>query len=340
MDGHPLKPKASLLLLTYNQEAIVEEAALACLNQDYEPLEIIFSDDASTDGTFAILEKIAQSYEGPHTIKVRRNDKNSGIGPHYNAAIAASTGDIVITAAGDDISEPGRVTRLIEAWESAGKAPDLLSSHFSIIDSSGQKWGTVKTDDLGRASLESWSKGLPLTVGATHAFTRRLFDEYGPFGADVWYEDPVILLRALMSGGAMTVPEPLVQYRVGGTSQQPTFASAAALKKWYGTQSKRILAGIAQMLKDASHKGHYEFVWNALSDQKRKEEYIHSMIAGKTLPARFKAFMSEPDIPAGWKARKLLTFSFPSAAVALKKAKSKIRHPRKFLGNIDISSLR
>jgi hypothetical protein len=94
------------------------------------------------------------------------------------------------------------------------------------------------------------------------------------------------------------------------------------------------------MLKDASHKGHYEFVWNALSDQKRKEEYLHSMIAGKTLPARFKAFMSEPDIAAGWKARKLLTFRFPSAAVALKKAKSKIRHPRKFLGNIDISSLR
>lgn len=340
MDGRPLKPKASLLLLTYNQEAIVEEAALACLNQDYEPLEIIFSDDASTDGTFAILEKIGQSYEGPHKIIVRRNDKNAGIGPHYNAAIAASTGDIIITAAGDDISEPFRVARLIEAWEAAGRAPDLLSSHFSIIDSSGRKWGTVKTDDLGRASLSSWSKGLPLTVGATHAFTRRVFDEYGPFGADVWYEDPVILLRALMSGGAMTVPEPLVQYRVGGTSQQPVFASASALKKWHETQSKRILAGIAQMLKDASHKGHYEFVWRALSDQKRKEEYIRSMIAGTTLRGRFRAFMAQPEIPAGWKARKLLTFSFPTVAVALKKAKSKIRRPRKFLGDVDISSLR
>jgi glycosyltransferase involved in cell wall biosynthesis len=340
MDGHPLKPKASLLLLTYNQEAIVKEAALACLNQDYEPLEIIFSDDASTDGTFAILKEIAQSYEGPHQLIVRRNDRNAGIGPHYNAAIAASTGDIIITAAGDDISEPGRVTRLIEAWESAGRAPDLLSSHFSIIDSSGQKWGTVKTDDLGRASLSSWSKGLPLTVGATHAFTRRLCDEYGPLGTDVWYEDPVILLRALMSGGAMTVPEPLVQYRVGGTSQQPTFATASALKKWYGTQSKRILAGIAQMLSDASHKGHYEFVWNALSEQKRKEEYIHAMIAGETLPHRLKAFMAEPHIRAGWKARKLLTFTFPSAAIALKKVKSKIRRPRKFIGDIDISSLR
>ncbi|RQH04476.1 glycosyltransferase family 2 protein [Paraburkholderia dinghuensis] len=200
-DGDQLKPKASLLLLTYNQEAIVKEAALACLSQDYEPLEIVFSDDASTDGTFAMLEEIARSYEGPHNLVVRRNPKNAGIGQHYNEAIAASTGELIITAAGDDISEPDRVRRLIEAWESAGRAPDLLSSHFTIIDSNGRKWDKVETHDLGRASLSSWTKGHPFTVGATHAFTRRLFDEYGPLGADVWYEDPVIMLRALMSGG-------------------------------------------------------------------------------------------------------------------------------------------
>ncbi|HTJ91921.1 MAG TPA: glycosyltransferase, partial [Pararobbsia sp.] len=221
--GVQLKSKASLLLLTYNQESIVKDAALACLNQDYAPLEVIFSDDASTDGTFAILEAIARSYEGPHTVIVRRNEKNAGIGPHYNQAVAASTGDIIVTAAGDDISEPTRVSQLMTAWESAGRTPDLLSSHFCIIDGNGRKRDTVPTDDLGRASLSSWSTGHPFTVGATHAFTRRLFDEYGPLGTDVWYEDPVILLRALMSGGAITVPRPLVHYRVGGTSQQPTF---------------------------------------------------------------------------------------------------------------------
>lgn len=335
-----MKPQASLLLLAYNQAAIVRDAALACLSQDYEPLEIVFSDDASTDGTYAILEEIARSYAGPHTIIVRRNSKNVGIGQHYNEAIAASTGELIITAAGDDISEPDRVKRLMEAWESAGRTPDLLSSYFTIIDSNGRKWDTVQTEDLARLSLSSWPKGHPFTVGATHAFTRRLFDEYGPLGAGVWYEDPVILLRALMSGGAITVPEPLVQYRVGGTSQQPMSESASALKKWYGTQSKRILAGIAQMLKDATHKGHYETVWNTLSDQKRKEEYIGAMIAEKTVMGRFKVFMTDAGIPAGWKARKLLTFSFPGIAVGFKKAKNRIRRKRKYLGNIDISSIR
>jgi glycosyltransferase involved in cell wall biosynthesis len=332
-----LKPKASILLLTYNQESLVRNAALSCLNQDYESVEIIFSDDHSTDGTFAILKEIAQSYTGPHEIKVRQNSKNSGIGPHYNQAIAASSGDIIITAAGDDISEPTRVSQLVEAWESAGRKPDLISSHFTIIDSSGKKWDRVETHDLGRASLSSWTEGHPFTVGATHAFTRRLVDEYGPLGDDVWYEDPVFLLRALMSGGAMTVPEPLVHYRVGGSSQQPAFKSSATLKRWHGTQSKRILAGITQMLTDASKKGHRDIVGNTLSKQRQKEEYIAAMVAQTSVAGRFKVFAVASDLSSGWKFRKLLTFSFPHFAVGIKKLKSRARRPRKFIGNTDVS---
>ncbi|HTJ92328.1 MAG TPA: hypothetical protein VL424_04370, partial [Pararobbsia sp.] len=119
----------------------------------------------------------------------------------------------------------------------------------------------------------------------------------------------------------------------------PTFGSASALKKWHGTQSKRILAGIAQMLRDASHKGHHGIVLNTLLDQKLKEEYIHSMIVETTLAGRLKVFMARVNLPAGWKARKLLTFSFPGFAVGFKKIKSRFRRPRKYIGNVDISML-
>ncbi|RQH04477.1 hypothetical protein [Paraburkholderia dinghuensis] len=118
------------------------------------------------------------------------------------------------------------------------------------------------------------------------------------------------------------------------------FESASALKKWYGTQSKRILAGITQMLNDASQKGHDEIVRSALSDQQRKEEYIYAMITEQTIAGRFKVLVAQPDIATGWKTRKLLTFSFPSVAIAFKKIKSRIRRPRKYLGIVDISSIR
>ena len=44
-------PLASIILLTYKQEAFVEEALRSLLGQDWPNFEIIISDDASPDGT-------------------------------------------------------------------------------------------------------------------------------------------------------------------------------------------------------------------------------------------------------------------------------------------------
>ena len=78
------EPRASLLLLSYNQEGTIRTAAQACLAQECEPIEIIFSDDASTDASFQILQEIGEAYRGPHQLKVQRNDSNFGIAGHYN----------------------------------------------------------------------------------------------------------------------------------------------------------------------------------------------------------------------------------------------------------------
>ena len=83
-------PRASLLLLAYNQERYAEEAARSCLAQESEPLEIVFSDDASSDRTHEILATIAAEYRGPHRVVVRRNETNLGITGHYNRLVEES----------------------------------------------------------------------------------------------------------------------------------------------------------------------------------------------------------------------------------------------------------
>jgi glycosyltransferase involved in cell wall biosynthesis len=57
-----------LLVLTYNQATVVEAAVQSCLAQVGEPLEIVLSDDASTDGTYALLLEMAAAYRGPHQV--------------------------------------------------------------------------------------------------------------------------------------------------------------------------------------------------------------------------------------------------------------------------------
>ena len=51
-------------------------------SQTYEPLEIILSDDCSSDRTFEIIEEMAREYQGPHLVKERRGERNVGVIDH------------------------------------------------------------------------------------------------------------------------------------------------------------------------------------------------------------------------------------------------------------------
>lgn len=206
-------PRITLVLFAYNQSALVEKAVRSCLGQECELLEIVLSDDASTDGTFAVLQDLAASYSGPHRVRVRRNTVNLGVGAHYNAAVADSSGQLIVTAAGDDISLPHRVRTLVSAWDASGQRADLLASHLIDMDSQGNDKGLLRVDNLVNwPSPDEWVRRRPSVVGASHAFTRRMFERFGPMGADLAYEDQVMSLRAACMGGGITIDEPLVRY--------------------------------------------------------------------------------------------------------------------------------
>ena len=53
-------PSVAICIPTYNQVGFLERAVESALRQDYEgPTEIWVADDASTDGTAALLERLA-----------------------------------------------------------------------------------------------------------------------------------------------------------------------------------------------------------------------------------------------------------------------------------------
>lgn len=212
-------PRITLVLFAFNQAACVGDAVKACFAQEGEPLEIVLSDDASTDGTFAELQRLAAGYVGPHHVKVRRNAVNLGVGAHYNAAVADCCGELIVTAAGDDISLPHRVRTLAAVWDASGQRADVLASYLIDMDADGRDLGVLRVDDLATwRSPDDWVRKRPYVVGASHAFTRRLFERFGPIRADLPYEDQVMALRASCMGAGITIDEPLLRYRRGGLS--------------------------------------------------------------------------------------------------------------------------
>jgi len=84
------------VLLAYNQARYIRDALEAALSQTYEPLQIVVSDDCSSDRTFEIIQSVASEYVGPHQIVLNRNDRNLGIAAHVNKAMGMCAGQYVV----------------------------------------------------------------------------------------------------------------------------------------------------------------------------------------------------------------------------------------------------
>ena len=107
-------PTVSFLLTAYQHAPFVGDAVRCVLAQDYQPLEIILSDDGSSDGTFDIIEEVASEYQGAHTVVVNRNDENLGEPEHVNKLVGLARGNILIIGHGDDLAMPQRTRRLVD----------------------------------------------------------------------------------------------------------------------------------------------------------------------------------------------------------------------------------
>jgi len=314
-------PRATIVLLAYNQERTVRRAATSCLAQDCEPLEIILSDDASTDGTFGLLQELAANYRGPHRVWARRNARNLGIGAHYNELLACSQGTFLVTAAGDDISEPDRVRRLLAAWDATDCHADLIASHVVDLDDDDQLHDVMRVDDLSvYRSPRDWAAKRPYIIGAGHAFTRRMMERFGPMSPEVFYEDQIMVFRAIASGGAVTVDAPLVQYRRGGTSRKPAFDSTEHMRWWTARQLGRELAEMRQLISDGRIAGCEALVRSHVAPWYTRTNYLDRINNAKAFAERWAAYKEADSLPHAWRLRRMMRTIFPRSTVLVRRS--------------------
>jgi undecaprenyl-phosphate 4-deoxy-4-formamido-L-arabinose transferase len=110
-------PDVSVVVTVYNEAASLEELyrrAVAVLDPGPRTFELIFVDDGSTDGTFAVLERL---HAGDLRVRAVRFKRNFGQHPAMHAGLARARGDVVVTMDGDLQNEPEDIPRLVEAVE-------------------------------------------------------------------------------------------------------------------------------------------------------------------------------------------------------------------------------
>lgn len=211
------RPLLTFAVITYNQATYAAQAAQAALNQTYTPLEIILSDDRSPDDTFAILQRAAETYHGPNRIIVRQTERNLGLIGHINDLMRLAQGELVIIAAGDDLSLPQRAEQIYETWQQSGQRAHSIFSNATWIDEAGHPLNPLHKAPISphELTLSAYAaRRVPALVnGATQAWTRTLFDLFGPIPEDVRAEDILLPFRAALLGEIRYIHEPLVLYR-------------------------------------------------------------------------------------------------------------------------------
>ncbi|MFO1478381.1 MAG: glycosyltransferase [Verrucomicrobiota bacterium] len=222
------KPLLTFAVFALNQEPFIREAVQAAFAQDYSPLEIVLSDDRSEDRTFEIMQEMARAYRGPHRVIVNQNPSRLSIGGHVNAVMRLSKGELVVSAAGDDISRPNRTRSIYEAWEAGGRRATSIHSGFDQIDAEGRPIRQIYSSEWEgetRRFVEQHPEPLPYVqtlkpyvYGCTHAWSRELMRQFGDVPDEIIHEDNTLVFRSILKGQVVYVNEVLVSYRLHGAN--------------------------------------------------------------------------------------------------------------------------
>jgi len=108
-------PLVSIVVITYNQELYIEAAVASCLSQSYTNIEVIVSDDASTDRTVEIVRKLAA---GDARVKLLESPSNRGITGNVQTAYEKCCGKYIAFLGGDDILYPEKIAVQVSCMES------------------------------------------------------------------------------------------------------------------------------------------------------------------------------------------------------------------------------
>ena len=196
------KPLISFLLLSYNQEEYINDAIDGAFSQTYSPLEIIISDDCSNDNTYEIIKHRVSQYNGNHIVKINRNDRNMGIAQHFNKLCEMSSGEIIVAAAGDDISLPNRVMRSYEIL-SENPNSSCVSFNSVMFNSSTQIERNIVSYSNSVSVLNKYDyfrfSDFIIFSGDSRAFKKKIYDFFGPiiYGKD---EDSTYFIRSILFG--------------------------------------------------------------------------------------------------------------------------------------------
>jgi len=217
----------SIAMATYNGERYLAEQLDSILGQTHKNIELVITDDGSSDGTTDIIKNYAERYP---FIRLYQNPRNLGITKTFENALQHCTGKYIAIADQDDVWAADK----LETLAASISTEDAAYGNSLFVDAGGKSQGI---DFKSVMHLQSYYSGAPFLLGnclpghsfvMTQAFVKTLF----PFPDGIMY-DRWISFKAAANNGIKYTDRHLVFYRQHGRNAVGTKQnrSAAAVKK-------------------------------------------------------------------------------------------------------------
>jgi glycosyltransferase involved in cell wall biosynthesis len=220
-------PLVTIAIPTYNRANSYLRQAIECsVNQTYRNIEIIISDNCSTDNT----KEVVKSFNNPR-IRYFKQDKNIGMNNNENFCVQKAKGDFFLLLCDDDMIDHDLVDVCMQAANYDKNVGVILTGN-RVINSEGEvlhedtnKAGGLSTADFFLA----WFEGkVPLYLCSTLYNTKRLKEIGGFRSKKALYEDDVALVQLAARFGRVDVRGVKASFRKHSTN----IGTTAKISDW------------------------------------------------------------------------------------------------------------
>jgi glycosyltransferase involved in cell wall biosynthesis len=228
--------RVSIGVPVFNGAGYLEVCLDSLLAQTYRDVEVLISDNASTDGT----RDICRAYcERDERVRYYRQPRNRGVGANYRFLVEHASGEFFKWAAYDDVCAPRFVERCVAALDRSPS--DVVAfPHTTFIDGAGEPLPRVDGGVRWRNHPKPIGRLNDLLADHTRSFAKWQFglirrDALVRTGLIRNYDasDLVLMAELALLGGFARVTEPLFRLRIHEATSGVANASPAELADWY-----------------------------------------------------------------------------------------------------------
>ena len=201
-----VQPLVSVVMPCYNAEAYVAEAVRSVMAQTYPRVEICVVDDASTDGSWGVVQGLVAEF--PERVRALRMERNRGGCNARNRGAETVAGDYLIFLDADDGFAPDTVAALVDLLranpESVGACPWC---HLELRDGAWVQTPASLPLPQPRADLfRVWLEGSAWAPTSGVCWPRPVYERTGGWDEELTREqDDDIMLRAYAQGALLAI---------------------------------------------------------------------------------------------------------------------------------------